>query len=74
MQMDRDWAANLQPSLLAANPQRAAQAVTCDILSAPLDKSRNQDQGKGAVEQDQKNQGGNTNMNGQLAAATRMLS
>ena len=33
---------------------------------APMDKSRDQDQGKGAVEQDQKNQGGNTSMNGQL--------
>src|ERR1700758_464817 len=29
-------------------------------------KSRDQDQGKGAVEQDQDNQGGNTSMNGQL--------
>ena len=34
--------------------------------SASMDKSRDQDQGKGAVEQDQKNQGGNTSMNGQL--------
>ena len=34
--------------------------------SASVDKSRDQDQGKGAVEQDQKNQGGNTSMNGQL--------
>lgn len=33
---------------------------------APMDNSRDQDQGKGAVEQDQKNQGGNTSMNGQL--------
>ncbi len=32
----------------------------------PMDKSRDQDQAKGAVEQDQKNQGGNTSMNGQL--------
>ena len=32
----------------------------------PIDKSRDQDQGKGAVEQDQNNQGGNTSMNGQL--------
>jgi hypothetical protein len=31
-----------------------------------MDTSRDQDQGKGAVEQDQKNQGGNTSMNGQL--------
>jgi hypothetical protein len=32
----------------------------------PMDKSRDQDQAKGAVEQDQKNQGGNTSMYGQL--------
>lgn len=31
-----------------------------------VDKSRDQDHCKGAVEQDQKNQGGNTNMSGQL--------
>jgi len=31
-----------------------------------MEKSRDQDQGKGAVEQDQLNQGGNTSMNGQL--------
>ena len=33
---------------------------------APMDKSSDQDQGKGAVEQDQRNHGGNTSMNGQL--------
>jgi hypothetical protein len=33
---------------------------------APMDKSRDQDQAKGVVEQDQNNQGGNTSMNGQL--------
>jgi hypothetical protein len=33
---------------------------------APMDKSRDEDQGKGAMEQDQENQGGNTRMNGQL--------
>ena len=31
-----------------------------------MEKSRDQDQGKGAVEQDQKNEGGNTSMQGQL--------
>ena len=31
-----------------------------------MDKSKDQDQNKGAVEQDQKNEGGNTSMNGQL--------
>jgi hypothetical protein len=34
--------------------------------SASMHKSRDQDKGKGAVEQDQKNQGGNTSMSGQL--------
>ena len=34
--------------------------------SDPSKKSRDQDQGKGAVEQDQDNQGGNTSMSGQL--------
>jgi hypothetical protein len=33
---------------------------------ALMGRSRDQDQGKGAVEQDQRNEGGNTNMNGQL--------
>jgi len=33
---------------------------------APMEESRDQDQGKGAVEQDQTNTGGNTSMNGQL--------
>jgi hypothetical protein len=31
-----------------------------------MDKSRDQDRGKGALEQDQQNQDGNTNMQGQL--------
>ena len=34
--------------------------------NAPIHKSRDQDKGKGAMEQDQKNQGGNTSMSGQL--------
>ena len=33
---------------------------------APMDKSKDQDRGKGAMEQDQQNQGGNTSMQGQL--------
>jgi hypothetical protein len=33
---------------------------------ASMDKSRDQDRGKGAMEQDQQNQGGNTSMQGQL--------
>jgi hypothetical protein len=31
-----------------------------------MDKSKDQDRGKGAMEQDQQNQGGNTSMRGQL--------
>jgi len=34
--------------------------------STPVDKSKDQDQAKGAVEEDKKNQGGNTSMKGQL--------
>jgi hypothetical protein len=34
--------------------------------NAPIDPSRDQDRGKGAMEQDEKNQGGNTSMSGQL--------
>jgi len=33
---------------------------------ATMDKSKDQDRGKGAMEQDQQNQGGNTSMQGQL--------
>ena len=31
-----------------------------------MEKSKDQDRGKGAVEQDQNNEGGNTSMQGQL--------
>jgi hypothetical protein len=33
---------------------------------ASMDKSKDQDRGKGAMEQDQQNQGGDTSMQGQL--------
>ena len=36
------------------------------IEIVPIKKSKDQDRGKGAMEQDEKNQGGNTSMNGQL--------
>ena len=36
------------------------------IEIVPIEKSKDQDRGKGAVEQSQKNEGGNTSMNGQL--------
>ena len=36
------------------------------IEIVPIEKSKDQDRGKGAVEQSQKNEGGNTSMKGQL--------
>jgi hypothetical protein len=36
------------------------------IEIVPIEKSKDQDRGKGAVEQDQNNEGGNTSMSGQL--------
>jgi hypothetical protein len=36
------------------------------IVSNVIERGPDQDQGKGAVEQDQNNHGGNTSMNGQL--------
>jgi len=36
------------------------------LANSPMDQSKDQDSGKGAVEQDQQNKGGNTSMQGQL--------
>jgi hypothetical protein len=36
------------------------------IEIVPIEKSKDQDRGKGAVEQDQQNEGGNTSMSAQL--------
>jgi hypothetical protein len=36
------------------------------MKTAPMDKTKDQDRGKGAMEQDQQNEGGNTSMQGQL--------
>jgi len=36
------------------------------IKVVPVERSKDQDRGKGAVEQDQQNEGGNTSMSGQL--------
>jgi len=36
------------------------------LANSPKDQSKDQDSGKGAVEQDQQNEGGNTSMQGQL--------
>jgi hypothetical protein len=46
-------------------PSRVESAIV-EQEKAPMDKSRDQDRGKGAMEQDQQNQGGNTSMQGQL--------
>jgi len=43
---------------------RRAGSLTERFL--PIERSRDQDWGKGAVEQDQNNEGGNTSMSGQL--------
>jgi hypothetical protein len=43
-------------------PRRVAERI--EIVS--IEKSKDQDRGKGAVEQDQNNEGGNTSMSGQL--------
>jgi hypothetical protein len=43
-----------------------APSGTADQEKAPMEKSKDQDRGKGAMEQDQQNQGGNTSMQGQL--------
>jgi len=46
-------------------PSRVESAIVGQETSY-MDKSRDQDRGKGALEQDQQNQNGNTSMQGQL--------
>jgi hypothetical protein len=46
-------------------PSRVESAIV-EQEKASMDKSKDQDRGKGAMEQDQQNQGGNTSMQGQL--------
>jgi hypothetical protein len=36
------------------------------VERVPIERSKDQERGKGAVEQDQQNEGGNTSMSGQL--------
>ena len=43
-----------------------APSRTVDQEKAPLEKSKDQDRGKGAMEQNRQNEGGNTSMQGQL--------
>lgn len=47
-------------------PDRLRSAIVEPEEEGPMDKSRDQDRGKGATEQDSQNQGGNTSMQGQL--------
>jgi hypothetical protein len=46
--------------------QRVENAIVERREKALMDKSSDQDRGKGAIEQDSQNQGGNTSMQGQL--------
>jgi hypothetical protein len=46
--------------------ERVEKAIGERRAKACVDMSRDQDRGKGAVEQDSKNEGGNTSMQGQL--------
>ena len=46
--------------------QRVENVIVVRRKKALMDKSRDQDRGKGATEQDSQNQGGNTSMQGQL--------
>ena len=39
----------------------------------PIEKSKDQDRGKGAVEQDQGNEGGNTSLSGQQGTSKRTV-
>lgn len=55
----------MQP-VASSQRERIESGMMKRMESTPVDKSKDQDQAKGAVEQDQKNQGGNTSMNGQL--------
>jgi hypothetical protein len=46
--------------------QRVENAIAERREKALMDKSKDQDRGKGAIEQDSQSQGGNTSMQGQL--------
>jgi hypothetical protein len=46
--------------------QRVQNAIVEGHERASMDKSKDQDRGKGAMEQDSQNEGGNTSMQGQL--------
>jgi hypothetical protein len=46
--------------------QRVERAVSERLQKASMNESGDQDRGKGAIEQDSQNEGGNTSMQGQL--------
>jgi hypothetical protein len=46
--------------------EESTACVVERIEVVPIENSKDQDRGKGAVEQDQKNEGGNMSMSGQL--------
>ena len=48
------------------SPSLAVLRAIVEQENASMDKSKDQDRGKGAMEQDQQNQAGNTSMQGQL--------
>ena len=50
---------------LGSATSRHISAIT-EQEKASMEKSKDQDRGKGAMEQDRQNQGGNTSMQGQL--------
>jgi hypothetical protein len=60
-----DSASECKRSETALAPSRVESAIVAQE-KASMDKSKDQDRGKGAMEQDQQNQGGNTSMQGQL--------
>ena len=49
-----------------ANTETTRTAASLAEAFVPIERSKDQDWGKGAVEQDQNNEGGNTSMVGQL--------
>jgi hypothetical protein len=62
----------LQPKVIASDPgvpMTHEEFISClaeRVENVPIKRSKDQDRGKGAVEQHQNNEGGNTSMSGQL--------
>jgi hypothetical protein len=53
-------------SEICARVHERVESVMVERQKKSMDKSKDQDRGKGATEQDSQNQGGNTSMQGQL--------